>query len=469
MMRFIIAFALIIFASSCKKFIAIEPPKTDLVRSTVFSNDATAVAAVIDLYSYSLNPVAYSSGGSMSLSYLGGLSADELDIYSTISETEDFSTNNLTPINGTIRNSFWGFCYQQIYRANAIIEGVADAPLMSDALKRRMKGEALFFRAFAHFYLINLFGDAPLVLTTDYNKNARVTRTPAHEVYDQIEEDLKAAESLLPADYLAPDNQTAGSERTRVNKFAATAMLARVYLYRKNWVAAEEAATKVIGYTDLYSLEALDDVFLKTSREAIWQLSNGLRSTADAATFYLDPSLTIPPNGALKASFVHSFAAADVRRTHWVGTLSTTSGIYYFPFKYKEFYVFTNVSEYSMVLRLGEQYLIRAEARAQQGKLTGENSAASDLLEIRDRAGLGGVMATDRTSMLQYIEQERFFELFSEWGHRWLDLKRTDRANAVLGPIKGVNWQTTDQLYPIPQTELNANPAMADQQNPGYQ
>jgi hypothetical protein len=68
--------------------------------------------------------------------------------------------------------------------------------------------------------------------------------------------------------------------------------------------------------------------------------------------------------------------------------------------------------------------------------------------------------------MLLAIEQERKVELFGEWGHRWFDLKRTGRADAVIGGQKPTTWQSTDVLYPIPQTQRLANPNLT--QNPGY-
>jgi hypothetical protein len=68
------------------------------------------------------------------------------------------------------------------------------------------------------------------------------------------------------------------------------------------------------------------------------------------------------------------------------------------------------------------------------------------------------------------IEQERRIELFSEWGHRWLDLKRTNRVDAVMGvvtPIKGGGtWQSYKQLYPIPQGDIDKSYSLT--QNPGY-
>jgi starch-binding outer membrane protein, SusD/RagB family len=118
-----------------------------------------------------------------------------------------------------------------------------------------------------------------------------------------------------------------------------------------------------------------------------------------------------------------------------------------------------------MVLRLAEQYLIRAEANLKLGDLAG---AASDINTIRSRAGLGNTPASTETDLLHAIAQERRIELFTEWGHRWLDLRRYGIVDAVLGPLKGASWNTTDQLYPIPLTQIQNDPAMSHAQNPGY-
>lgn len=116
-----------------------------------------------------------------------------------------------------------------------------------------------------------------------------------------------------------------------------------------------------------------------------------------------------------------------------------------------------------MVFRLAEQYLIRAEARAQQGDATG---AKADINAIRNRAGLPDTDADGQASILAAIEHERRIEFFTEWGHRWFDLKRTGRADAVLSPIKP-NWQSTDVLFPIPLQEIENNPNLLPQ-NAGY-
>ena len=107
--------------------------------------------------------------------------------------------------------------------------------------------------------------------------------------------------------------------------------------------------------------------------------------------------------------------------------------------------------------------MIRAEARVQQGNISG---AQEDLNAVRSRAGLAETTASDQASLLLAIEQERKVELFAELGHRWFDLRRTNRASVILSPLKA-EWQDTDMLYPIPVAEFLNNPNLGNQ-NLGY-
>lgn len=447
--------------SGCEKFIRIDPPIDQIVRANVFSNDAAASSAIRGIYS-SMIDESFASGSGSSATYLLALSADEMQTTDTYAEP--FVTNSLLAGTGDVHTYFWKQTYTYIYYANAILEGIAASTGMTTANKLQLEGEAKFVRAFCHFYLTNLFGDVPLVLTTDYQQNRTISRTPAQRVYQQIIADLLDAKEKLASDY-----SFSNSERIRPNKAVATALLARAYLYTGDWANAETQASAVIGNSNYRLLNDLDQVFLKNSEEAIWQLMPVTSSSINTyeGGFFIPVSNNWPRY--VTNELLTAFEANDKRREHWIGTYTSTDGtntITYYPYKYK-ISSGTTITEYSMVIRLAEQYLIRAEARAQQNKL---DLAIADLDVIRARAGLTLLANTNpginKSSLLEAIIQERRVELFTEWGHRWLDLKRTDRADAVLGVLSYKNWQSTDVLFPINTTEMENNPNLT--QNPGY-
>jgi len=122
------------------------------------------------------------------------------------------------------------------------------------------------------------------------------------------------------------------------------------------------------------------------------------------------------------------------------------------------------LAEDDVVMRLAEQYLIRAEANAALGKTS---ESAADLNVLRRRAGLRD-LPSDMTKeqLVLQVEKERRAELFVE-GHRWFDIVRTGRANAVFGAAKPATWKPHAVLLPIPQAEMDLNQNLV--QNPGYQ
>ncbi len=138
----------------------------------------------------------------------------------------------------------------------------------------------------------------------------------------------------------------------------------------------------------------------------------------------------------------------------WLDTSGNLEGInYYYVNKYKVKQGESgSINEFYTPLRLAEQYLIRAEARANQGKLA---EAIDDINIIRNRANLAGLSSgLDESAVATAIDQENRIEFLVEYGHRWLDLKRLGRAGEVLSPLKGADWQLTDQLFPIPLSEI---------------
>jgi len=430
---------------SCKGFLAIDPPKSSLVQQSVYQNNETATAAVLGIYS-GMAGAGYAGGGNTSITALAGLSSDELTGYSPV--LEEFYTNQVSASSNTL-SALYLSPYQHIFATNAVLEGLSTATGVTPPVKAQLEGEARFTRAFIYFYLSNLFGNIPLQLTTDYRITRVAPLSSTEQIYQQIISDLNVAEGLLTDSYVS-------TERVRPNLAAVQALLARVYLYRKDWINAEKYASLVLAKTDIYQLSTLNGVFLKNSQEAIWQIYPTANSnTREGNLFVLSAA---PINVALNSTFATTgFEPNDQRQTSWIKSFTSAAGTWYYPFKYK-IKSSSEVSEYSMVLRLAEQYLIRAEARAHQNNTAG---AIADLDKIRDRAGLLLIKDTrpaiNQTDLLTAILKERKTELFTEWGHRWLDLKRSDLATAVLSPIKSA-WKSTSVFYPLPADEVTRNP-----------
>ncbi|MHA4894318.1 RagB/SusD family nutrient uptake outer membrane protein [Pedobacter sp. PWIIR3] len=447
----VFSLGLLFTLGSCKKLIEINPSSTQLLTSTVFTDSATVQSTLGGMYStFGIQSGPYRLG----LSTLPAFSADELQYVGT--NFDNYANNAILSTDANV-NSIWTNTYSAIYSANAIIEGVLGSSAISTNFKNQAMAEARFIRSFCYFYLINLYGDVPLILTTDVAKNITLPRTPVATVYAQIIEDLKFAQNNLRADY----SISAGT-RTRVNKWAATAMLARVYLYIGDWANAEAQASSVIGNTALFELNRdLNKVFVPTSKEAIFQLYNDNNGYTWYAITVLPNPVSKVPTYVFNPALTAGFETGDARKTAWAATLVYNGVTYTYPYKYKSITLSAN-AEYYTLLRLGEQFLIRAEARAQQGNI---NGAKDDLFAIRDRAGLGVSTATDKPSALLAVEQERRIELNNEWGHRWLDLKRTGRVNTVIKSLKP-NFNPDAALYPIPNAQRLLNSSLT--QNPGY-
>jgi starch-binding outer membrane protein, SusD/RagB family len=447
----------------CDSLLEIDSPKTEVLTSDVFSSDGNAEAAVIGMYSSMV-----SSSYMLNIGYGCSLSADESDATDTSYPFTDFGTNTLTSSDYGAAD-FWTSFYKTIYQANSIIENATNSSGMSDSVKIQFVAQAKFVRALNFFYLVNMFGPVPLTVTTDVTTNNALSRASTADVYAQIVSDLKDAEAKLPANYSNYDGK-----RDKPNKSAATALLAKVYLYLGDYENAETKATEVINTSSLYSLLSksnISKVFLKDSKESIFainlQTTTGHWLTYEDYYYYYGSKYN-STTYVLTSSLVNAFEAGDARKTAWTGSFVDSDSTYYYGAKYKDYDANSAPTEYSVVLRLAEQYLIRAEARAQQNNLTGTTGAVTDINVIRTRAGLTAIDDTNITQAqcLTDIEQERRIELFLEYGNRWFDLKRTNRADAVLGTLKPDTWKSTAVLYPIPLLEIENASQLT--QNDGY-
>jgi hypothetical protein len=448
--KILLALVLLALLCSCKKWVDLQPPKDRVIADRVFLTEAKATAALTAVYGAMINSSATFANGSLTL--YPGLSADELLKWNPSPAESELAEARLSAENANTA-ALWRSAYQVIYQTNAILEGLDASSAIGAPVKARLEGETRLVRALAYFYLVNLYGDVPLVTGTAYTGNATLPRTGAATVLDWITTELKTAKERLPETY-------PGAEKNRPNKWAAAALLARLYLYRQDWAVAETEATAVIEAGTYTPLPALDAVFLKNSREAVWQLSptNGLlRETAQlrpqgspaAPQYYLAPSLML------------AWEPGDGRRTRWIDSLTYLGTKYYYPAKYRN--TTSTVTEYYTVLRLAELYLVRAEARMHLGRIP---DAVADINTVRQRAGLPALLTTIGLPQAALaLEQERRVELMAEWGHRWFDLKRWNRAAGVLSPLKPA-WTPSAVLYPVPKEEIDNNRSLT--QNPGY-
>jgi hypothetical protein len=462
-----------IVTQSCKKQLEASAPVTSISSANVYSTDATAASVLTAIYSQMSAQNSNMTGESIAtISLFPALSADELTLFNlNAANLEPYYRNNLSAAEPG--GALWSNIYQYLFYANSAIEGLNSSTGLTPSVKQQLLGEAKFLRALDYFYLVNLYGNVPLVTSTDYKVNASLSRANTTLVWQQIEADLIDAQNLLSNNYLDATVLNPTTERVRPTKWAATALLARAYLYSGANDSAEAAATTVINNSSLFSLDTLNGVFLMNSNEAIWQLqpvNNNPTNTGDGALFNL-PSTGPDGNSYpvyLSNYVVNAFEPGDLRKADWVDSTIANGVTYYYPYKYKVGAGTTApISEYIMMLRLGEQYLIRAEARAKQNNV---NGAQNDLNTIRSRAGLTTTAAGDQQTLLTAILHERQVELFTEWGNRWFDLKRfglIDQVMSVVTPTKNNgSWNSYKALYPVPNTDILLDRNL--EQNSGY-
>lgn len=443
------------FVTSCKKIVEVPSPKTQLISKAIFNSDEASKSALLGLYTKMKNSSMDLSNGGVTI--YAGLSSGELINSSPSSDFDAFFMNELNASNETgLFNRLWRPAYENIYMANVIIEGVESSKNLSIEHIASIKAECLAIRALYYFYLVNLFGSVPLVIHTDYLTNENLPNSAPEHVSTQIVNDLEDANILFSN--IHPDQSN-----IRVSRAAAIALLSRVYLFQKKWKEAAQYSTEIIEKHN-YHLETPEKVFKKESKETIWSIESSQSSgynTAEGILFVPYSSSAIP-QFAIAQAIIKKFDDYDLRFKNWVGMNEIDGEKLYFPYKYKT--GFSSVlDEHYVILRLSEQYLIRAEALAQTGYLT---ESLKDLNIIRNRSGLEPINTINREDLLEAIYAEREREFFCEWGNRWLDMIRTGRADEILAIEKYPNWQTTDKLYPIPLSQIRLNTSLT--QNPGY-
>lgn len=435
---------------SCEKLIEVDIPNNQIDREEVFSNVQTANSALAALYA---DVMVNSPISGVNLDATLSLYTDELDEFSpTITPNQELYRNQQIDTNLIVYN-IWANAYKHIYSANSIIEGVGNSTGISTNDKKYLIGEAILIRTLMFFYLNQLYGDIPLPITTDYNVNQVIKKTPSPEVLSKMENDLNQVLTLLSDDYR-------NSERIYPNKMVARLLLAKIYMAKQNWGSAETLLNE-IRLSSLYQIETdITKVFQKSGKHILWQLKPANNKSLPQATNYYFNNAK-PFLYALTTNLVNTFQDSDLRKQNWMAKVTYNGQTWYRAEKYK-IRDNSNTNEYSIIFRQEEVYLLLAETLVQQNKLT---DALPYINAIRQRSGIPSTVVSNKNAMLDEILLEGRREFFTETGHRFLDLKRMDKLNTLLG-VKP-NWKDFHKLWPIPQKEILLNTNLQPQ-NHGY-
>ena len=478
--------AALISLSACDSFLDMQP--------TNASNAETAIATTDDAQ-VAINGImrAMSSSSYYGRNFMlyGDVKGGDLTIYSAGRGMDALYSFNHAPTSGSY-SGYWSTGYYCIMQVNNLIENIDRLQAAGQTGFEKYKGQALTLRALFYFDLVRLYGlpynyDKKALgvpnITQTLEASAQPTRATVEENYTQILADLKAGAELL-ADNKKPVDSYVGY-------FANIALQARVNLYMERYAEALAAAQMIID-SKKYSLYAPDDWVdswrKQYASESILELGIDAESDLGSSSlgfYYIQYGRKKNAMGWFLASdYFLNRLGEDPDDVRW-GVMDVDEEDYDFDtgrrgscYKYmgsvsmvgdgKETATAVNIK----LIRLSEIYLIAAEAALQTGD---KEAAASYLNAIRQRAPQLEP-ATAATVSLDMILDERSKELFGE-GHRFFDMIRCNRSIEFNDDFQNVPISQREKIIdrtfykivlPISQDELNANPALRTQQNPGY-
>lgn len=495
----------VIAGVGCKKFLEEEDP-SNLTPETYYTLPEHATAAVASAYAQTR----FFTGGA-------GIFVSNFQMVEAVTGTVKTETGQNSDLNNLLGlgyngdnimvQNWWNSLYNLVAQTNQILEKVPNINPMDEGLKKRILGEAYFLRAWAYFYLVRLWGDVPLITTTQTTQSEDFypTRAPQEQVYTQIVNDLVTAEG----------SGLAWTDNTgRVSMGAVKSLLAKVYLTMagqplnkgaSHYKLAADKAWEVINSGNFQLFPTYDDLH-KVSQdnrgEHIFQVqylagvadNNGIQDKLlpnfkDISAFGTEIGSMVPV-----LQFYNSYEAGDKRKEDRVGFFYTK---YYdkgngalrdlaAPYIYKHFDVDahgtagkagTATSSLNWdLIRYAEVLLIYAEAQNEADGSPNAN-AIKALTDIRTRASLTTPTSFTQAAFRTAVWKERWHELCYE-GITWFDMVRLRKVfNPVTGafddfvghrfPDNGATLQQKHLLFPLPTPEIQNNPNLGPQ-NPGY-
>ncbi|MCX2738895.1 RagB/SusD family nutrient uptake outer membrane protein [Pontibacter anaerobius] len=450
--------------SSCE--VLDQEPQAEVSEDIAISNKKGAQAALAGLYDQLQSGNYYGSN----LLIMGDISSDVAQSIGTWDFYREMDTYLIDKSNLETGN-FWTRAYRAINVANNIIEQVPPLADITEEEKNKIIGQAYLVRGLAYFDLTKVFGGVPGVVGTlgvpiitkpsrKVDESFFPSRASLEESYGQVESDLLTALEMLPEAH-----QTDLLTRSQAVKGTARALLSRLYLYLGKPEQAITYADAIIADPKYSLVASFANIFSsKFTTEAIFELNFNSADQSGINNWYYPSSLGGRGDIMAHTSFYEE-ATADPNDVRGKMFGYYQSKDVHYPTKYGKTSAIDNIQ----IIRLGEVYLNRAEARAKTGDVDG---ALADLNTIRQRAGIAPIEGlTDAQEALRAIWHERKLELAFE-GHSFFDLVRTGQALNELTGIPRTNGPDVNladparQVFPIPAFDMDANKNLV--QNEAY-
>lgn len=467
-----------VLLTQCKDALE-EDVFVDIASNNFYQTDSDAVTAVNAIYA-KLRADGTVTGQSGQQEGWGGFGYGEASIFNYQQVQTDelyvkwsgfnvFTNFTLTPSSYGNFGSVFGDLFEGIFIANNVLANVEGNEKISEDIRDRVVGEALFGRALFYSTALSLYGNIPKITKPQSDPLNLPEQAPPSEIAQLVIDDFTTAASLLPESYAA-------SDYGRFTKGAAYAQLARFQLNQKNWGAAIAAAREVLKlgyslspeYADIFSVNNENNPEIILSIPSIAQ--PGIGNTMIAHTSESDYVTGSWGGHLARNEFYDSFDPNDLRKTFLIKDYISVTGaaktiadgamiIKYEP-------DLNRVGPWSgndiVLHRLSEIYLTLAEALNEEN---GPNQESIDLInDLRDRAFNNDIAKrlqladfSTKESLRDHILDERSWELYAE-NYRRDDLLRHGKYIQQALDRGITNAQSFHVLYPIPQEEIDRNP-----------
>lgn len=479
---FVLAAASLLMVSCSKDYLETSPTD-DVAEGNIFSSTENSLMAINGIHRimHDCNTSWYSQGGYPTFClHLAALSDDYVFTYTNamFQQTAQYVHHRDLTHKYNDNNLYWKLFYRIIANANRVLSYIDEIP-GADDVRYFVKGQALAYRAFCHFQLVQAFAkrydaagnntqDGVILRIEDNSDN--LPRSSVEEVYAQILKDIDAAIESLEATSYKKYN------KSHIDQWVAKGIKARVLLTMGKWAEAAAVAQDVIDnsgakldpttYTDGMEQNRFGEM---KNNEWLWacassrtdqsQFGSKLRSWHD---FISNNAASYNANSprAINCQLYWSIPETDLRKAMWLedpytNTCYINAAGKKAPFMSQKWLVDDPVTKYEErdvpYMRLPEMMMIAAEGYARSN--TNAEKARALVYQLgHDRDASFAQVTESGDALIEKIMWQRRVELWAEAGLRWLDLKRLnlpcDRGKAPRAGYNKGPWKNNDKSAP---------------------